>query len=307
MLRFSIPGTKRFGEITNDRFYPAVFFIASGLSRMLLELLHLADSALPVGATAHSFGVETLVEQENLLPETVETFLCDYLSEAGAMEASFVRRAWQGDCSRLLSDEFGARRPARESRDAALKMGRRFALLVNAILGESAIPDNLYYPVAFGLAAARLQIPEDAAAVAYLRQSVAGLVSACQRLMPIGQVEASCIVWNLRTAVAAAAVTQNGAAASGADFSARAARPAAPAITATTPDSVVRPGRALSPESARAATRGAREICNSNPSRAARPVRALFPERIREVACFTPLPELASARHGSLETRLFIS
>lgn len=208
---------------------------------MLLELLHLADSALPVGATAHSFGLETLVEQENLLPERVEMFLCDYLSEAGTLEASFVRRAMQGECSRLLNDEFGARRPARESRDAALKMGRRLALLVNALLGVSAIPDSMYYPVAFGLAAARLQIPENAAAVAYLRQSVSGLVSACQRLMPIGQVDASRIVWNLRPAVSAAA------SASGADF------------------------------------------------------------RIREVACFTPLPELASARHCLLETRLFIS
>jgi urease accessory protein len=208
---------------------------------MLLELLHLADSALPVGATAHSFGLETLVEQENLLPERVEAFLCDYLSEAGAMEASFVRRAWQGECSRLLNDEFGARRPARESRDAALKMGRRFAVLVNALLGVSAIPDSLYYPVAFGVAAAHLQVPEDAAAVAYLRQSISGLVSACQRLMPIGQVDASCIIWNLRQAVSAAA------SASRADLT------------------------------------------------------------LGEVGCSTPLPELASARHCSLETRLFIS
>lgn len=238
---------------------------------MLLELLHLADSALPVGATAHSFGIETLVEEKNLVPETVETFLCDYLSEAGAMEASFVRRAWQGECPRLLSEEFGARRPARESRDAALKMGRRFALLVNALPGVSAIPDSLYYPVAFGLAAARLQIPEDAAAVAYLRQTVSGLVSACQRLMPIGQVEASCIVWNLRTAVAAAAATQDGAAAGTQDGSA-----------AATQD-----GSAAATQDGSAA------------------FAADF--RIREVACFTPLPELASARHGSLETRLFIS
>jgi urease accessory protein len=208
---------------------------------MLLELLHLADSALPIGATAHSFGLETLVEEENLLPEKVETFLCDYLSEAGVLEASFVRRAWQGKCPRLLSDEFGARRPARETRDAALKMGRRFALLVNALLGVSAIPDSLYYPVAFGLAAVRLQIAEDATALAYLRQSVSGLVSACQRLLPIGQVEASCIIWNLKSAVFAAA------SASGSDFG------------------------------------------------------------IGEVECFTALPELASARHGSLETRLFIS
>ena len=210
---------------------------------MLLELLHIADSALPVGSAAHSYGLETLVEEGYLVPETVEAFLSDYLAEAGALEASFVRRAWQGESPQSLSDEFAARRPARECREAALKTGRRFGHLVNAFLGGSKaiIPDGLYYPVAFGLAAAHLQIPESDAALAYLRQSIAGLVSACQRLMPVGQVEASCIVWNLRRAISAAA-------------------------SAGTTDS-----------------------------------------HRREVGCFTPLPDLASARHGFLETRLFIS
>ena len=77
---------------------------------MLLEILHLADSALPTGAMAHSFGLETLVEQERLSPETTENFLRDYLAEAGLLEASIVRRAWRGEDARTLSDEFGARR-----------------------------------------------------------------------------------------------------------------------------------------------------------------------------------------------------
>jgi len=204
---------------------------------MLLELLHLADSALPVGAAAHSFGLETLVEEGTLCPLNIELFLRAHLAEAGVLEASFVRRAWQGSNAQELSDEFGARRLARESREAGLKMGRRLARLVNAFLPGSSIPDDLYYPIVFGLAGARMGILETETAIAYLRQSMAGLVSACQRLMPIGQVEANCLIWNLSPFIREAALSSE----------------------------------------------------------------------TREVFCFTPLLELASARHSSLETRLFIS
>jgi urease accessory protein len=203
---------------------------------MLLELLQLSDSALPVGAAAHSFGLETLVEDGTLQPDNLEIFLRDYLAEAGVLEATFVRRAWGGENLSGLNSEFDARRPAREARDATLKMGRRFAELFNALLGAHLLP-SLHYPIAFGAAGAIAGIPEESIALAYLQQSVTGLVAACQRLMPLGQIAASRIIWNLRPAI--------------------------------------------------------REAVSHS-------------ERL-EVACFTPLPELGSMRHRSLETRLFIS
>jgi urease accessory protein len=167
---------------------------------MLLGLLQLADSALPVGGAAHSFGLETLVEEGVLHPQNLAGFLHDYLSESGRLDAVFVRRAWRGGDAALLTAELSARRPARESRDASLKMGRRFVELFHALTGEQ-LSTPIHYPIAFGAAGAALHIPEHFLAQAYLQQSVTALISACQRLMPLGQVAASQLIWNLKPAI----------------------------------------------------------------------------------------------------------
>jgi urease accessory protein len=172
----------------------------------LLQLLQLADSAIPIGATAHSFGLETLVSDGVLDPANLEDFLTAWLEEAGAQEAFFLRRAYTGN-PRELSAELSARKPASESREASLKLGRRFAQLVNSIANLEIEP-ALHYSIAFGSASAALGIDQDAALLAYLQQSVASLVSACQRLMPLGQVAAARVVWNLKPAVIQAAAAR---------------------------------------------------------------------------------------------------
>jgi urease accessory protein len=59
----------------------------------------------------------------------------------------------------------------------------------------------IHHCTAFGLTASTLGIEEERAVLGYLHQAIAGLVSACQRLLPIGQSEAMRVLWNLKPAM----------------------------------------------------------------------------------------------------------
>jgi len=186
-----------------------------------LRLLHLADSTLPIGSLAHSFGLETLVSAEILHAGDLPEFLHGYLREAGTLEAVACREAFH--LAQAEHQEFGAKRwiqvndclsalkPARESRMASATLGRNF---LHAVLGlgdfrvlREARDASLEFGglihqcAAFGLVSGSLGFEETRAVLAYLHQMSACLVSACQRLMPLGQTEATRILWNLKPAI----------------------------------------------------------------------------------------------------------
>ena len=187
-------------------------------SLQFLRLLQLADSALPIGSTAHSFGLETLTETGELDVGQLEIFLRGYLAEAGGLEAAFCRGSYrlfyQDDTMRFeeqwlaLNNSLSAFKTARESRAASATLGRRFLQLVISLEESARLSQVLraaklqgvevHYSTAFGLAGGLLGVDEMATVLAYLQQSLAGLVSACQRLLPLGQSQASTILWRLK-------------------------------------------------------------------------------------------------------------
>jgi urease accessory protein len=234
-----------------------------------LRLLQLADSAFPIGALAHSFGIESLVSAGLLAPADLETFLCGYLEEAGVLEAVFCREAARLGCKsasefpgghwRELNDTLAALKPGREARAGSAALGRNFlravlALCESSILrvaleaaeesGRPASPDRhsgvIEHSPAFGLVGGALAFDEDSVILAYLHQWVASFVSGFQRLLPLGQTLASRILWNLKPAIMEAA-----------------SRSAAMSVN--------------------------------------------------DVSCFTPLPDWGVMEHPALSTRLFIS
>ena len=189
----------------------------------LLWLLQLSDSALPVGAMNQSFGLENLVAEEPLSNDQLETFLNDYLGEVGRFEGLYCSAAY-----RLVNDSadaefqvqqwldlnlrFSAFKLARESRVASATLGRRFLALARN-LSQSAILSaaleearqtrlEIHHSVAFGLAGAALGIEAEATLLAYLHQTLTNLISACQRLLPLGQNQATRMLWELKPVLA---------------------------------------------------------------------------------------------------------
>ena len=185
-----------------------------------LRLMQLADSAIPIGSTAHSFGLESLVDGAVITVRDLPLFFADYLTETGTLEAVYCRKAFllatdqQSTFAHewsMLNCRLSALKTARESRTASLTLGRRFLQLVLDLHDQPLLRDamqlnkqNTHHCAAFGLVAGSLAVPIELAVGGYLQQSLFGLISACQRLMPLGQSGASRLLWELKPAILAA-------------------------------------------------------------------------------------------------------
>jgi urease accessory protein len=194
----------------------------------LLTLLQFSDGLFPAGGFAHSFGLETYVQDGRVRDRhDLEMFVAAHLDgsagPADAAAAAIAVGVARRDDSHewfALDARLDAMKTVPEFRAASRQMGRQ-ALRVAAGLGDDpflgrlarAVDDDraaAHHATVFGAAVGRGGVEPERAAAAYLYSTAALLVGAGLRLIALGQLDGQRVLAAMRGRIerlAAAAAT----------------------------------------------------------------------------------------------------
>ncbi|MEQ9259401.1 MAG: urease accessory protein UreF [Roseovarius sp.] len=169
----------------------------------LLTLMQWLSPAYPLGSFAYSHGLESAVAKGWVKgPESLKDWLEDVLCEGtGRNDAILLRQAFDApDAASLAHVEAVARAacPSAERLREAGRQGAAFAR-VTAEVWQIDLP-SLLFPVAVGRAARLADLDPEITAMLFLQGFASNLVSAAQRLMPLGQTEAQRVLSRLAPA-----------------------------------------------------------------------------------------------------------
>lgn len=180
----------------------------------LYDLLTWMSPAWPVGAFAHSGGLEWAVEVGHVTDRaTTRQWIADLLDH-GAIRNDMILfvHSWR---AALADDEIRlneiatlslATQTGFERRLEATAQGMAFRKIAKATVGTEILPaieDDMTYPVAVACLTARQAVPVRQALTAYAHGVVANLVSAAQRLVPLGQTDGQLVLRDLRHTILA--------------------------------------------------------------------------------------------------------
>ncbi|WP_372840814.1 urease accessory protein UreF [Phaeovulum sp.] len=167
-----------------------------------LRLTQLLSPAFPIGAFAHSQGLEAAIA-DGIVHDaaSLESWISTVLRfGSGHMDAVFISLARQMAMEAdALTDLYYAYSASSERAQEAAELGRGFQALVSA-MGDPAPP--LPYAIALGLATRNLCVSTPEVLGLWLQSLSAQLVSVAVRFMPMGQAEGQRVIAALTPTIA---------------------------------------------------------------------------------------------------------
>ena len=166
----------------------------------ILTLSQWISPSYPVGSFTYSHGLEALVNLRWLgNGQNLYEWLSNILqSGAARTDAIFLAAAYNCSSDEALIEMNMKARALASSQERLLEMdelGKAFKSITEAVWPIEI--DELVYPIAIGFCANAEGIELNLTACLYLQAYVSNLVSAAQRLMPLGQTEAQKIIKTL--------------------------------------------------------------------------------------------------------------
>jgi urease accessory protein len=180
----------------------------------LLALLQLFDSQFPVGAFAHSGGLETYGQAGATLPELRSLVSSQIAMGWGQGDLAAASVAWSAagrpDAAKQLArlgELCGAFKIIPSIRDTSLRVGRRTLNLLRRVRPETFATvsiDPAHHSIVIGAAGHLLGIPRRELLLAYGHSLLAGAMAAATRCMPVSPEQAQELIVELQPSLAAA-------------------------------------------------------------------------------------------------------
>ncbi len=175
-----------------------------------LRLMQWLSPSYPVGAFAYSHGLEAMVKDKLIVSATtLSSWLDDLLTCGGAKsDAVLLAAAYHAQDDNALHDIDITARAFCTGQERLMEtnlQGEAFCQTTQGIWNTKLA--SLTYPIAIGQAAQRHEIDLDLTLRMYLHSFVSNLISAAQRLLPIGQLEGQKILAALDVQITTTAQT----------------------------------------------------------------------------------------------------
>lgn len=184
----------------------------------LLTLLQWLDSAFPTGAFAHSGGLETYTQADQIqTAEQLAALIAVKLHNAATTDMIVIHCALkaytENDLARLseLDELCQASKMAKETREASTRIGRRMLDNVLALTPDRRLEAYRaavgagrcfgHHAVVHGVACAAAGVDAQAALLTFGAALVANQTSAALKLMPFGPAQAQRVIHQLHPAV----------------------------------------------------------------------------------------------------------